>query len=70
MQSTTRWCSSEGSMLSCTYDRPSLFRFELLETNYVRFSLGQPSQEVVEPLIDVVNVERWTLTKSPSVSVP
>ena len=28
-----------------------------LKTNHVRFSFGQPSQEVVKPLIDVVNVE-------------
>ena len=34
-----------------------LLCLELLETHHFRFSFGQPSQEVVEPLIDVVNVE-------------
>jgi hypothetical protein len=34
-----------------------LLCLELLETHHVRSSFRQPSQEVVEPLIDVVNVE-------------
>jgi hypothetical protein len=35
----------------------SLLRLELLETNHVRLSFGQPSQQVIQPIIDVVNVE-------------
>ena len=34
-----------------------LLCLELLETNHVRLRFGQPSQEVVEPLVGVVNVE-------------
>ena len=34
-----------------------LLCLELLETNHVRLRFGQPGQEVIEPLVDVVNVE-------------
>jgi hypothetical protein len=34
-----------------------LLCLELLETHHVRFSFRSPSEEVVEPLIDVVNIE-------------
>jgi hypothetical protein len=36
----------------------SLLRLELLETNDVRLSFGEPSQKVLQSLVDVVNVER------------
>jgi hypothetical protein len=39
------------------HGKGSLLCLELLETNHVRLRFGQPSQEVVEPLIDIVNVE-------------
>src|SRR5579862_1115519 len=35
----------------------SLFRLELLKTNDVRPGSGKPGQKVLEPLVDVVNVE-------------
>jgi len=34
-----------------------LLCLELLEAHHIRFRFRQPSQEVVEPLIDIVNVE-------------
>jgi len=37
----------------------------LLEANHIRLSFGQPSQEVVEPLIDVVNVEGGDFHQAP-----
>jgi hypothetical protein len=46
-----------------------LLCFELLETHHVRFSFGQPSHEVVEPLVDVVNVEGGDFHRSFSVFV-
>ena len=42
-----------------------LLCLELLETHHVRFSFRQPSQEVVEPLIDVVNVEGGDFQRVP-----
>jgi len=46
----------------------SLLRLELLETNHVRLSSGQPGQEVIKPLIDVVDVERRNPHPSPSLN--
>src|ERR1700722_7650022 len=39
------------------HGKGSLLCLELLQTHHVRLSFRQPSQQVVEPLIDVVNVE-------------
>ena len=40
------------------YWKRSLLRLEFLETNHVRPSLGQPFQKIVQPLIDVIDIER------------
>ncbi len=45
----------------------SLLRLELLETDHIRLSFGQPGQKVVEPLIDVVNVEGGDFHSAPIV---
>src|SRR4029077_19758043 len=43
----------------------SVLRLELLETNHVRLSFGQPSQEVIQTLIDVFNVEGCDFQQAP-----
>src|SRR5260370_28388894 len=52
------------------HGKGSLLRLELLETNHVRLSFGQPSQEVIQPLIDVVNVEGRDSQQTQSLSLP
>src|SRR5258708_5115790 len=47
------------------HGKGSLLSLELLETHHVRFSFGQPSQKVVEPLIDVVDVEGGDFHQAP-----
>src|ERR1051326_4619230 len=40
-----------------THGKSCLLGLELLETNHVRLSFGQPSQKVIKPLVNVVDVE-------------
>jgi len=42
-----------------------LLCLQLLESHHVRFSFRQPSQKIVEPLIDVVNVEGGDFQRVP-----
>ena len=42
----------------------SVFGLQLLEANDVWLSFGEPSREILQPLVDVVDVERYDLQRS------